>query len=200
MITIAKNSRRAAQDRWQVAFLVLLPEIKRYARFAFCSLRREERQDAVTEVIANAVCAYRRLVELGKQELAYASVLARFAVAQYRAGRRVGKVMNSNDVLGDGRRRHRVRVVSLAEADATGERWSESLADNTRSPIPDQAAFRIDFATWLDRQTRRDRKLAEFLAMGNTPSEAAQRFRISLGRVSQVLRSCERTGERFMAS
>jgi len=131
MIAIAKNSRRAEQDRWQEGFLALLPDINRNARFALRSLRPEERQEAITEVVANALCAYHRLVELDNQDLAYASVLGRFAVAQYRAGRRVGSAMNSKDVLGAGRRRHGLQIVGLDEAHRVSNRWTEGLADNT---------------------------------------------------------------------
>ena len=52
--------------------------------------------------------------------------------------------------------------------------------------MADQAAFRIDYPEWLARLNHRDRRLAEFLVMGNTTGEAAQRFGLSDGRISQI--------------
>jgi hypothetical protein len=56
------------------------PGIRRQARVAFRKLGAEERDEAMTEVIANVACAYHRLVEFGKEELAYAIPLARLLI------------------------------------------------------------------------------------------------------------------------
>ena len=110
----------------------------------------------------------------------------RYAVAQYWVGRRVGSSMNAGDVLGPiTAHRKRVRIVSLDPSEPE-ENWAESLTDNTRSAVPDQAAFRVDFPEWLDRLHQRDRQLALFLAVGNTPGEAAHDLGLSRGRVSQL--------------
>ena len=100
MIAPAKTvrSRRNPAD-WHAPFLEMLPAIRKYAENAFYWLEPEARDDAVGEVIAGATVAYARLVELGKAQLGYPSVLARFGVAQVRDGRRVGNRMRSGDVL-----------------------------------------------------------------------------------------------------
>ena len=77
----------------------MLPAIVAHARFAYRHLKGEARQDAVQEAIANALVAFVRLVRRGKIELAYATVLARYAVAQFQDGRRVGNRLNVKDVL-----------------------------------------------------------------------------------------------------
>jgi hypothetical protein len=64
--------------------------------------------------------------------------------------------------------------------------WVEALTDNRQTPVPDQVAFRLDFPAWLGVLKRRDQKLVKFLAVGNTPAEAAQQFRVSQARVSQL--------------
>ena len=64
--------------------------------------------------------------------------------------------------------------------------YEERLKDNTVTPPPAAAAFRIDFPGFRGGMTRRDRKLAEFLSLGNSPKRAASRFRISQGRVTQL--------------
>ena len=58
--------------------------------------------------------------------------------------------------------------------------------------IPDLAVFRIDFATWFQTFSRRDRSLITALIAGEEPSTVADRFGISRGRVSQLRRRYER--------
>jgi len=49
----------------------------------------------------------------------------------------------------------------------------ECLIDARRTPVPDQAAFRIDFPRWLTQQSVWNRKIAERLALGLTTGEVA---------------------------
>jgi hypothetical protein len=74
------------------------------------------------------------------------------------------------------------------------------LRDNTRSAVPDQAAFRIDFPAFLAELGPRDQTLARFLALGNSAQVAADRFGLSEGRVSQLRKTwrewwCQSQGE-----
>jgi hypothetical protein len=50
------------------------------------------------------------------------------------------------------------------------------------------ASTRLDFAAWLEELPKRLRKIALFLAAGETTSAAARRFRRSQGRISQIRR------------
>jgi hypothetical protein len=54
--------------------------------------------------------------------------------------------------------------------------------------VDELAAFRIDFPAWLTRLAPRQRRIAKFLAVGNSTSEAARHFRLSWGRISQLRR------------
>ncbi|MBL7134927.1 MAG: hypothetical protein ISS78_12570, partial [Phycisphaerae bacterium] len=102
------------------------------------------------EVLVNAMVAYKRLWELGKVQFAYPSVLARYGVAQYKAGRRVGNRWRKNDVLArSAQRRHGFLVERLDKQDKDTGRWKEAVVEDHRTPVPDQAAFRIDFPAWL---------------------------------------------------
>ncbi len=162
-----------------------IPAIKRHARVAFRNLRPQERVEAVAEVVANAFTAFRRLAERGKLDVAYPSPLARFAVAQVRAGRRVGNQLASHDVLSFvAQREQGFMIESLETMDP--DVWCEALVDNTVTPVADAAAFRLDFSAWLGRLHRRDRELIKFLSVGNTPREAARQFRLSQARISQL--------------
>ena len=76
----------------------MLPKIVRHARVRLRAPQARGENDALQEVAANATVAYARLAELGKTDLAYPTVLANYAVAQYRDGRRVGNRLNISDI------------------------------------------------------------------------------------------------------
>jgi hypothetical protein len=65
-------------------------------------------------------------------------------------------------------------------------RWTLMAIPCSAASVPDQVAFRLAFPKWLSIQTRRDRRLIQALACGETTSEAARRFHISAARVSQL--------------
>ena len=90
MIASTKKSPQSAYTPDDERFLEMIPAIQRYARSAFRNLRSQVREEAVSAVVADAFFAFRRLVELGKQDRAYATPLARFAVRRYWAGRCAG--------------------------------------------------------------------------------------------------------------
>ena len=92
-------AKKKTAPTWHPIFLEMLPSIQRHARISFRHLDPEAREDLVQEVIANSLVAFLRLFTLGKAELAYPSVLARFGAAQARDGRRVGGRLNVNDVM-----------------------------------------------------------------------------------------------------
>jgi DNA-directed RNA polymerase specialized sigma24 family protein len=190
MIAFASDSTTTESISWQETFLEMLPMIKRYARRAFRELDAHTKEDAVQDVVAGAYCAYYRLRQRGELQRAFASVLARFAIAQYRAGRRVGTTQCSRDVYSLQARNeagYELRRIGTPGEQNDG-RWGECLTDNRRSRIPELVAFRLDFSQWLDYQTVRDKRLAEQLALGYGTGEVAGRFRISPARVSQLRR------------
>jgi hypothetical protein len=66
----------------------MMPKIAEYAKSAFCGFAADAERDVLHEVVANAFFVFARLTELGKDELAYASVLARYGVARFRYDQR----------------------------------------------------------------------------------------------------------------
>jgi len=96
MICIAERQHSSA---WHAGFLAMLPRIQKNARFAFRNLPPEEREEAVAEVLANAWRAYARLAELGRLNLAYPTVLARYGIVRVYDGRRVGNRLSGDEVL-----------------------------------------------------------------------------------------------------
>ena len=84
---------------WHAALLNMLPTVVRYAKVSFRDVDADAREDLVQECVANCLVAFVRLVERGKQSIAYPQVLANYAVRQIKDGRRVGKKANINDVF-----------------------------------------------------------------------------------------------------
>ncbi len=199
MIAPAKPVRRRnIPADWHEPFLAMLPTIRKYAENAFFYLDREARDDAVQEVIAKALVAYVRLVELGKADIAYASVLARFGVTQTTEGRRVGSRLRIGDVLSPYARRKKGFVVEhLDRFNKRRNVWLEVLVEDRRTPVPDQVAFRIDFPDWLSHLTKRNRRIAEALAAGDTTGDVARRFDVSASRISQLRQDFRRSWRDF---
>ena len=191
MIATTDVPRPDANCQENDLFVQFIPAIKRHARVAFRNLRPQERAEAVSEVVANAFVAFRRLAERGKLDVAYPSPLARFAVAQVRAGRRVGNKLASHDVFSFVVQREQEFTIESLEPMVPHD-WCEALVDNTVTPVADAAAFRLDFPAWLGSLRPRDREVIKFLSLGNSPRETARQFHLSQARISQlrgVLRS-----------
>lgn len=179
MLALAQSVRRQNIALWHEEFLAMMPAIRRQARIAFRNVKKDTREEAVAEVVTNALVAFVRLVERGKGDLAYPTVLAHYAVAQIRVGRRVGSGQKKNDVLAGAWRDTPVQRL---------DRRAEVVIEDNRTPVPEQAAFRYDFPAWLATHSPRNRRIAELLCMGNSPSEVAERFRMSRARISQLRR------------
>ena len=196
MIAFARNLSPSSDV--QARFLELLPTIRTAAQVAFRGWDPEAREDAVTEVIANCFVAFSQLAAQGKLEVAFASVLARFAIQQFRVGRRVGSRFTIQDVLSPAAQcRRRFDVERLDAVDPTTDEWVEAVVDDYATPVPDQAAFRCDFPAWLAAQSRRTRRIAEALALGHTTADVAKRFRVTPGRVSQLRRELQNSWQTF---
>src|SRR4051812_21249122 len=115
---------------WQERYLGLLPRIRGQARRTFAALPRQLREEAVDEVVANTFVAYAALVRNGKEECAYATALTRYAVAQYRSGRRVGMSTNVRDVYSAKcQKPSGIRIQRVGGEFADSEPWDELLLD-----------------------------------------------------------------------
>lgn len=194
----AVDPKDRKQPTWHSAFLRILPSIRRHAEVRFRHVNATDREDAVQEVIARVLVEYLRLVEQGKEAVAFAGPLARYAVAQVRQGRRVGGHLNIRDVSSNYCRvRKGVMLESLDQRNTTSSGWREVLVEDRHSTPADIAATRIDVGQWLKTLPRRSRRLAKRLAAGETTSGAAQMFGISPARVSQLRRELHHAWKSF---
>ena len=175
-------------------FLAHLPRFLAHARFAF---RRvgcpHTRADRVAETLALAWRHFAALARRGKQPEQFVTTLALRCSQAVRAGRRLAGCETGRDVLSPvAQVRHGFAVGRLPDHDRESDRHplpdelAEALADNTRSAVPEQVAFRLDFPRWRASLRRRDRKILDALARGERPTDVAHRFALSPGRVSQL--------------
>ena len=178
----------APRPRWHRVFLAnFLPAIVAHAKYAFRHLRGEARQDAIQETIANSLVAFKALVSRGKMSLAYPTVLAKYATAQIKDGRRVGNRLNIHEVLSPyAQRLKNFSVQRLDKYDTETGEWREILIEDRHTTPAEVARVRIDMEDWLKSLPFRDRQVAEYLSLNNRTSDAARKFKVSNGRISQI--------------
>jgi len=170
-----------------VDFRVLLPTIKRQLRYAFRKTPAPLQADLVHEALCIAFVFYRRLIDRKRPAKIFATPLARFAVLHVRDGRRVGGSRNRFDVSSaDVAQRRGYCIEPLDRFDRRNGRWTPLAIPSAETPIPDQVAFRLDFSAWLSFHSRRDRRLIQALASGDTPSQVARKFHLSRSRISNL--------------
>ena len=68
------------------------------ARQAFHDYDAEERDELIAQVIANCWAAFVALMDRGKEDVIFATPLARYAIRRVRAGRSLGRKQNTRDV------------------------------------------------------------------------------------------------------
>jgi hypothetical protein len=174
---------------WHRNFEAMIPTIETYARIAFRGLGREAREEMIQEVICNCCQAYKRLVEQGKTAVAFPTALAKFGVRQAKEGRKVGSKLNVKDISSDYcQLKKNLLLERLDRYDSEEQAWSEILVEDRHAGPAETAIVRLDFSTWLKLLPRRLRKIAMFLANGETTTSAAKRFHVSQGRISQIRR------------
>ncbi len=199
MVARRNPAPKPSTPKWHAAFQITLPTIRRSARHAFRNLRPEAREEAVADVIANALVAFIRLVDRGKIELAFPSALAKYGIAQHRCGRRVGTKLNVKDITSPYCQVNKgVFVGRLDRFDAEENVWKEILIEDKNAGPAEIAASRLDFAGWLKTLSRRDRKLALKLATGEGTGTVSRLFKVSAGRISQIRRELMESWKRFV--
>jgi DNA-directed RNA polymerase specialized sigma24 family protein len=185
-----------ALSTWQAGFLTVLPTVQAHARIRFRKLPPHKREDAIQEAIASACASYQRLAAKGQLHTAHASTLAKYAVNFVRNGRHVGGRQDSpQDVLSPACQKRRGIRIFAADPHPGGDGtdgWKQIAIEDRKVPIPDLAAFRIDFACWLKTLTRRDRHIIAAFVRGERTMAVAEQFGVTEGRVSQLRRRYER--------
>ncbi|MFO0877876.1 MAG: hypothetical protein U0840_11025 [Gemmataceae bacterium] len=194
-------------------FQSILPRIENHAEIRFRYLRCPGRRaDAIAEVIAISWRWFLRLTEKGKDVNSFVTVLADYAVRHVRSGRRLCGQESVRDLLSARAqclKRFQVEHLPTSTrcsheeiySDPHGQNhldaFEERLSDNAQSPIPDQAAFRVDFPQWLARLGNRNRRIAQDMALDLGTQELAFLHRVSPGRISQLRRELHADWQQF---
>jgi DNA-directed RNA polymerase specialized sigma subunit len=109
------------------------------------------------------------------------------AIKQVKDGRRVGSRLNVREVLSKYAQQHKGFVVeSLDHFDEEENAWQEVVVEDRHAGPADIARVRCDFSDWLKSLKRRDRRIAQSLAIGERTQNVAKRFKVSAGRISQL--------------
>jgi hypothetical protein len=182
-------------------FAKILPTVEKHATFAFRSVfdadRREERiQDTRALAWKWTVALLRR----GRDPRLFKATFANLVTRAVKSGRSVCGQRLRDIHCPQSQQRHGFRIVSLSDPrPAHNERYrrrgdsandydlfSDQLRDNTRTPVPDQAAFRVDFPAWLQTVRERDRRMIAHMVQGEGTAVIARIFGISPARISQL--------------
>jgi hypothetical protein len=172
------------------AFLTLLPAIKRIACFEFRHAPSSRRSELVDDAVVLAFAMYVRLVRAGKQGLAYATALAKYAAKRVRAGRRFGTRQSTKDVMSRQAQQRLGFDVAFLSRSSNRASWEE-LTD-TRSVSPAEVAMcRLHFRDWLRQLRPLERRVASQLALGYRTGELANSVGVTPARISQLRRLLE---------
>ncbi len=189
MVSVASPASPSPRRRWHRQFLALLPQIVTHAKIAFRHLKPEARAEMVQEVVCNAMQAFVRLVQLKRTSIAYAAPLAAYGCRQARDGRKVGGHLNCLDISSSYcQRLNGIVVDRLDQFDQEDNAWQEVLVEDKHADASQIVQTNLDMEDWLASLKRRDRKVAEFLANGESTRAAARKFKVSDGRISQLRR------------
>jgi hypothetical protein len=163
------------------AFLAKLPTIHRHASYLLRHLNPQRKRDSVDEAVAAAWKLWHGMIRKGSDPTEVTgAALAHWACCHVRRNSRV-----SSEKSGGRGKRDIFHAKSGFKAVAYGELSDNYFAD-ARATIPDTVATKLDFEAWLATRSERDQQVCLSLASGATTTEVAERFRVSLARISQI--------------
>jgi hypothetical protein len=194
----------ASKSTLNDTFLALLPKIQTHGQICFRHIRCPgQKADKIAEMVALAWKWFVRLYERGKDINDFKMVFVFLVGKAVKSGRRMTGQEKPKDVLSErAQRQHGFKVQAMPSSRRTsyGTRdsnprgqdmqdvFEDRLKDNTVTPPPDAAAFRVDFPQWCAVRSERDRRLIDLLMLDTPTQDAARAFGVSPGRVSQKRR------------
>jgi hypothetical protein len=200
-------------DTLHATFQALLPKLLTHADIYFRSIRcPDTRADRIAECMALAWKWLIRLHERDKDVNQFTMVFVYLVARAVKSGRRLTGQERAKDVLSSrAQRKHAFKVEELPASTrrplddiysrVRGQQhldaFEERLCDNTVTPPPDAAAFRIDFPQWLRTRTDRDRRIIDDMMCDERTLDLARKHGISPARISQLRREFMDDWERF---
>jgi hypothetical protein len=194
-------------------FTKLLPKIELHGRIYFRHVRCPHRKAELLQDMRSLGWKwFLRLNEQGKDVSQFVTSFIGFLARAVNSGRRITGLAKSNDVLNPmTQKRHGFTVEALPTSFSTSQEslyskpsgqelhdaFEERLRDNTQTPVPDQAAFRIDWPAWMKTRTHRDRQIIDDLMAGERTLDVSRKYGISAARVSQLRQEFHDDWQRF---
>ena len=176
-------------------------------RYNFRLWPRRRRADAIDAARAACWLAWHGLLARGRDPLAVGDTAIAFNASRYvKNGRQFGcgtSGRGGRDVFHPKAQADcGFKIISLdrqveSGPGAVSDAWREWLAEDNRVNPADEAAFRVDFESWLESLPGRDRRIAELLATGEMTLVVARMVGISPGRVSQLRREFAKSWQEF---
>jgi hypothetical protein len=176
------------------AFRTALPQIDKTILYHFRRLPRRAREEALADARAAAWSAWYGLLRRGNDPVAVGITGIAFNACRYvKNRRRLGNVVAGRGRMDIHHRRAQqaggFTVVSYDSSDGPGnaaQPWRSWLAADNRCSPADEAAFRIDFESWLVGLPARKRQIAELLALGHKTGVVAKILGVTPAAVSQT--------------
>jgi len=184
----------AAPVSFDVLLIKMLPRFKYFARRVM-RLKADNYDDAVQDMTAIAYELYRSLIRRGKP--AYYSPIMRFAVKYYRIGRRFMGA-NTVDVLAE-RTQILGRCTVSPLSTFVNPDESEFMLDRRQPDIAEEVQWKVDYETWLQKQTPQDQEIIRLLAMGETLCNTARKAGVSHSSICQYRKRYAKSWQEFIA-
>jgi hypothetical protein len=180
-------------------FIAAMPAMENVIRFRFRRLPSRSRAEMIDDALAACWHAWSGLIRRGRDPISVGiSAIAANACRYARGGRRLGTGTVGRGALDvfhpKAQKKFGFKVISLdRRGEATPEvrpetwrdGWRQWLALSNRVTPADEAAFRLDFARWLDGLPERKRQMAELLE-GHETGAVARQLGVTPGAVSQT--------------
>jgi hypothetical protein len=171
----------------QDSFVRYLPWMRKTARLAFQNLDQELRDEKVAAVTALCWKHWHRLGERGRaDEPGILKSVLFYSVKQVKAGRRIDSAGKPRDVMA---------LRSYGKVRFEPGNLEDFISDGV--PVFQVVQFRIDVPAFLATLSEKQRSLALDLAHGMTTGEAAKKYGVSAGRISQRRREFMALYEQF---
>lgn len=173
----------------ELTFEEILPELRQRVSHYLRKIPVQFREDLELEAIGLALQLFRSLERRGQTSRATAGSLAHFARKMIFQGRALSHSRNVHDINSPYCWKEKgVRKQPMHRFDREHGIWQEVTYEDTRTPVAEQVAFRVDFPAWLSGLSQQKRQMVQALLEGLSTKEAAEQLKITAGRVSQLRR------------
>ena len=191
-----RDRRETPQSGFMRAYPRILEHAKIHTRDIKCP---NKRKDLIQETIAISFKGWLACIRLGKDPSLFVSAIVDYATRQARSGRKAAGGPSSNSKKNEGYLAQDGRAL-LSWEDLSWdvrEALEAKLYFNRFSPVPEQAAFRIDLPEWLETLTWRMRTQAELSLAEKTTKDIAKKLGLTPSAVSQARNVLRSSWERF---